>query len=77
MKQSITNRLNALESQISTEDKTITAIVTRVVNPDGTYTGDILTTDLLSDKKETVKTFDKNLKGNVCVVRPKIDDEES
>ena len=75
MNQSMKKRLKALEGQITPKDKTITAIDRQIVNPDGTYTGDILRTDLLS--KKTVEIFDPNLKGKVCVVGPKVDDEGS
>ena len=76
MNQSMKKRLKALEGQITHKDKTITAIDRQIVNPDGTYTGDILRTDLLSGKKETTEIFDQNLKGKVCVVRAPIEVQE-
>ena len=76
MNQSMKKRLKALEGQITPKDKTITAIDMQIVNPDGTYTGDILRTDLVSDNKEMIKMFDENLKGKVCVVRAPIEVQE-
>ena len=77
MTQSINKRIKALEGQMKTEAPKFTSIHRQIINPDGTYTGEVFVTDLLSDGKETIKIFDQDLKGKVCVVRPKMDDEDS
>ena len=69
MSQSMKKRLSALEGQFTYKGQTITAIDRRIVNPDGTFTGDIYRTDLLSSDKEKSLMFDENLRGKLWVER--------
>ena len=78
MNQSMKKRLKALEGQITTKDKTITAIERRFVGAEGGCTGQFYRVDLLSDEKKRLWAFDRSLTGkSERSPSPKMDDEDS
>jgi len=61
----IEKRLQALEGKMTTE-RPHRFIRRLIVNADGTYTGEILRTDLRFEKPRQERIFDEGLKGRNC-----------